>query len=237
MSFINSNLCTLGRYLEKLDEFFSAQSKVIASLVADDSALEISKKREALKIDHIMRDGRELIAESLEGADRVREIVRNLKDFSRPDKEESEHADINECISGAINIVWNQLKYKANLTSELGDIPLIKCYPQQLGQVFMNLLVNASQAIEKQGEIGVRTWYENGKLLVQITDTGCGIPGENLHRIFEPFFTTKDVGKGTGLGLSVTYEIIKNHNGEIIVESEPGKGSTFTVQLPVVMWK
>ena len=117
---------------------------------------------------------------------------------------------------------------------DYGEIPLTKCYAQQLNQVFMNLLVNAAQAIEKQGEIRIRTWNENGSILVSFTDTGCGIPEEVRNRIFDPFFTTKDVGKGTGLGLSISYDIVKNHDGEINVETEQGKGTTFTLRIPVV---
>ncbi len=120
-----------------------------------------------------------------------------------------------------------------HLTKEYGELPHIKCYPRQLNQVFMNLLVNAAQAIEKQGEITIKTTRENGFIKVLITDTGCGIPEEIQSNIFNPFFTTKEIGKGTGLGLSISYEIVKKHHGEIAVESESGKGTTFTISLPV----
>ncbi|MDH4028566.1 MAG: ATP-binding protein, partial [Nitrospirota bacterium] len=133
-----------------------------------------------------------------------------------------------------LNIVWNELKYKTTVKKEYGDIPMTKCYPQQLNQVFMNLLVNAAQAIEKQGEITIRTSNGDGSIYVAVSDTGSGIPADKLGRIFEPFFTTKEVGKGTGLGLSITYDIVKKHNGEIMVDSEVGKGTTFTIRIPVV---
>ena len=126
------------------------------------------------------------------------------------------------------------MKYKATLKKDYGNLPLTKCYPQQMNQVFMNLLINAGHAIEKQGEITIKTWDEDGSIWVVISDTGRGIPKENLNKIFEPFFTTKEVGKGTGLGLSITYEIVQKHNGEITVESEVGKGTTFTVRIPIV---
>ena len=180
-----------------------------------------------------MEDGNELIKESLEGAERVRTIVQNLKSFSRVDESECKSADINECLESTINIVWNELKYKANLVRELGEIPMTRCYPQQINQVFMNLLVNASQAIEKQGEIRVKTWHDATSVYASVSDNGCGIPESVRTRIFEPFFTTKEVGKGTGLGLSITYEIIKKHNGDIYVESEPGNGTTLTIRLPI----
>ena len=129
--------------------------------------------------------------------------------------------------------MWNELKYKATVIKEYGDIPNIRCNPQQLNQVFVNLLVNAAQAIEKQGEIKIKTWNGDGAIHISISDTGGGIPPDKIDRIFEPFFTTKEVGKGTGLGLSITYDIIKKHDGEIDVYSVPGEGTTFTVKIPI----
>ncbi|OGQ98538.1 MAG: hypothetical protein A2521_13600 [Deltaproteobacteria bacterium RIFOXYD12_FULL_57_12] len=151
------------------------------------------------------------------------------------DQAEHKAVDLNECMESTINIVWNELKYKATLKKEYGQLPLTLCYPQQLNQVFMNLLVNAAQAIEKQGEIIVRTWCDNGFINISVADTGSGIPAEHLTRIFEPFFTTKAVGKGTGLGLSIAYDIVtKKHHGEITATSEVGRGTTFVVRIPVV---
>jgi two-component system NtrC family sensor kinase len=206
---------------------------LIESQVDKDAAAKIREKRQALKLDYSLDDGSDLIKESQEGAERVRTIVKNLKSFSRVDEAACKDADINECITSTINIVWNELKYKVKLVKELGEIPLTKCYPQQLNQVFMNLLVNASQAIAKRGEIIVKTWHESGIIYASVSDNGCGMTQEVVNHIFEPFFTTKDIGKGTGLGLSITYDIIKKHNGEITVESEPGMGTTFTVRLPI----
>ena len=237
MGFISSNLGTLGKYLERLDSFIRAQSDLLEMVTDGDSSAGIREKKKALKIDYVLDDGKDLIRESLDGAERVRTIVQNLKSFSRVDEAESKMADINECILSTINIVWNELKYKASLVKELGDIPRTRCNPQQINQVFMNLLVNAAHAIEKQGEVTVRTWHENGSIYASVTDTGCGMTQEVMNRIFEPFYTTKEVGKGTGLGLSITYDIIQNHKGEIMVESEAGKGTTFTVSLPIVEGK
>jgi two-component system, NtrC family, sensor kinase len=237
MGFISSNLGTLLKYQNRMSDFIQAQTELIGKGADEETSAGLRQMRKELKIDYIIEDGRELINESLDGAERVRIIVQNLKTFSRVDESECKHADINECILSTINIVWNELKYKASLIKELGEIPLTKCFPQQLNQVFMNLLVNAAHAIEKQGEITVRTWHDNGSIHAMVKDTGCGMPPEVVNRIFEPFFTTKEVGKGTGLGLSITYDIVKKHNGEIIVESEPGSGTTFTVRLPVVEGK
>ena len=234
MGFISSNLGTLGKYIERMSDFIQAKSEAIDILPDKEIAEALRTKRKALKLDYIIEDGRDLIRESLDGAERVRTIVKNMKSFSRVDEAECKPADINECIVSTINIVWNELKYKASLIKELGDIPLTGCHPQQINQVIMNLLVNASHAIEERGEINVRSWHGNGSIYISVSDTGCGMTPEVINRIFEPFFTTKEVGKGTGLGLSITYDIVKSHNGEITVESEPGKGTTFTVRLPIV---
>jgi two-component system NtrC family sensor kinase len=170
----------------------------------------------------------------MEGAERVQSIVADLKGFSRVNESEYRQADLNEGLGSTINIAWNEIKYKATLKKEFGEIPRTRCLPHQMNRVFMNLLVNAAHAIEGQGVITVRSWEEDGYVCVSVADTGRGIPEADLVRIFDPFFTTKEVGKGTGLGLSITYDIVKKHNGEITVRSEPGKGTEFTVRIPVV---
>lgn len=229
--YILSNLSTMQNYLGKLLDYINAQTEALASVPAGEGLAVMRKK---MKIDYITKDIKDLLRESLEGAERIKEIVHNLKSFSRMDEAEYKAASLNECLEQTIKIIWNELKYKARLTKHYGELPLIKCYPQQLNQVFMNLLLNAVQAIDKQGEITITTGEREGSVFVVIQDTGCGIPEEKLHRIFEPFFTTKEVGKGTGLGLSISYDIIKHHNGEISVESEVGKGTGFTVVIPIV---
>jgi signal transduction histidine kinase len=142
-------------------------------------------------------------------------------------------ADLNKIMETSINIAGNEIKYVADVVRQLGDIPEVLCHPQQLSQVFINLLTNASHAIEGHGTITVRTWSDDGFVCASVSDTGKGIPEEIRSRIFEPFFTTKDVGKGTGLGLSICYDILLKHGGEIRVESEIGQGTTFVVSLPV----
>lgn len=234
MSFIKSNMGSLGTYVKKIMDFVQAQSEAMTALGLPEVEEGLGELRKKLKLDFILGDINQLIEESLEGAERVKKIVHNLKSFSRVDEAEYKAADINECMESTLNIVWNELKYKAEVHKEYGELPLTKCYPQQLNQVFMNLLVNAAQAIEKQGEIRIKTWNGNGYVNVSISDTGEGIPDDRLNKIFEPFFTTKSVGKGTGLGLSITYDIIKKHNGELHVESEPGTGTIFNIKIPVV---
>lgn len=234
VGFVTSNLGTLRKYMGRIAEFLAVQTEIVLGCASSEAAGGLMEKRKRLKIDFIMSDAEKLISESLDGAERVKTIVQNLKSFSRVDQAEVKAADINECIEISLNIVWNELKYKAHVKKEYGALPITKCIPQQLNQVFMNLLLNAGQALEKEGEITIQTWATDGSIFVSISDTGCGIPEENLNRIFEPLFTTKPVGKGTGLGLSITYDIIKKHKGDIFVSSRPGKGTTFTIRLPVV---
>ena len=234
MGFISSNLGTLRKYLQRLTEFVHTQTKIIETIDDADLMRELEEKRKGLKIEYVLKDGIDLIEESLEGAERVRSIVQNLKGFARIDEAERKAVIINECIESTIKIVWNELKYKAKVTLDLGEIPMTRCFPQQLNQVFLNLVVNAGQAIETEGEIVIKTWHDEASIFISFADNGSGIPPEVIEHIFEPFFTTKEVGKGTGLGLSITYDIIKNHGGEIVVDSEPGKGTCFTVRLPVV---
>jgi signal transduction histidine kinase/CheY-like chemotaxis protein len=238
VGFIMSNLNSLHKYINKMTEFIEVLADVrtgnsdpAVSLRASD---RVGEYRKAHKIDYIVEDARNLIKESFDGAERVKKIVQDLKSFSRVDEAEFKMADINAGIESTINIVWNELKYKAALHKEYGDIPQTKCNPGHLNQVFMNILVNAAQAIEKKGDISIKTWRSDGHINVSISDTGPGIPADKITRIFEPFFTTKEVGKGTGLGLSIAYDIIQKHNGYIGVDSELGKGTTFMIKIPVV---
>ena len=233
MGFITSNLGSLEKYVERISEYLDYVSSEVGNL--DEGVItRIVEHRKKLKIDYIRDDILQLIKESQEGAGRVKRIVQDLKSFSRLDEKEYKYADINDCLESTLNIVWNELKYKAKVIRELGKLPQVMCYPQQLNQVFMNLLVNAAQSIEKQGEITIRTSLDHDDINIVVADTGCGIPEENLGHLFEPFFTTKDVGKGTGLGLSIAYDIIKKHGGDIKVESQIGRGTTFSVRLPLV---
>ncbi len=234
VGFIMSNLTTLGKYGERLAGFIQAQADALAASPSPEKTAELAELRRRLKLDQIIADLGQLISESIDGAERVKKIVQDLKSFSRIDEAEWQTTDINGCLESTLNIVWNELKYRAVVNREFGGLPLTRCNPGQLNQVFMNLLVNAAHALEREGTITVRSWHGDGAVHVAIADTGCGIPEEILKKIFDPFFTTKEVGKGTGLGLSISYDIVKKHGGEIRVESEVGKGTTFTVTLPVI---
>ncbi len=231
--YIGSNLNTLHKYIQKIDDFFSAQTEAILSL-GEEKTAELKTLRKKMKIDFIVDDIKDLVSESLEGIDRTKDIVMGLKNISRKDQDVQSMADINECLESTLKVIWNELKYKTTVEKEYGDLPKTKCFPQQLSQVFMNLLVNAGHAIEEKGTISIKTRMEDDSIFVSISDTGCGIAPENLEKIFEAFFTTKEIGQGTGLGMSIASEIIQKHNGEIDVESKVGQGTKFTIKIPVV---
>jgi signal transduction histidine kinase len=169
-----------------------------------------------------------------EGARRTNKIMGDLKSFSRPVNEEPAPVDINHCLTTTCSLAYPEFKYRIELTLDLAEnLPLVEGAQGQLNQVFMNLLLNAMQAQPGNGTILIRTWFAEDKVHVLIRDSGHGIPADVIDRIFEPFFTTKKVGKGTGLGLSISYGIIKKHQGEILVRSEPGSGTEFEIILPL----
>jgi PAS domain S-box-containing protein len=223
IGFVASNMSSLERYLADLFD-------IIDNCGGADH-MERSKAEKDYAF--IKEDVRQLLAESRDGLSRVRKIVQDLKDFSRVGEAEWQWADLHKGLDSTLNIVWNELKYKCKVAKEYGDVPEIYCLPSQLNQVFMNLLVNAAQAIETHGEVTIRTGRTGAEVWVEIADTGRGVPKEYLSRIFDPFFTTKPVGQGTGLGLSLSYGIVLKHQGRIEVDSEVGRGSTFRVVLPI----
>lgn len=233
MGYISSNMNSLWKYAEKLAQFIEFQGQALEKCADDATKAMVGDLKRQIKLDFIMKDFRELITESLEGSKRVSKIVQDLKSFSRADSNEAVPADLNECIKSTLNVVRNEIKYVAELELSLGDLSLVVCRPQQISQVIMNLLVNAAHSISGKGIITLTTRQLDDTVEISVSDTGCGISPENMQKIFEPFFTTKEAGKGTGLGLAISRDIIRKHNGELLVTSEPGKGTTFTVKLPV----
>ena len=163
--------------------------------------------------------------------ERIMNIVRSLKNFARLDEAERKKVNIHEGIESTLSLMRHQLKSRIRIVKCFGDIPEIECYPNELNQVFMNILVNAAQAIKHRGEITVKTWREGDRVKIAISDTGVGIPPENLSKVFDPGFTTKGVGLGTGLGLSICYKIVQEHRGTIEAESSK-QGTTFTISIP-----
>ncbi len=235
IGYINSNLGTLQRYTDDLINLVECYQQLESQLKMDQPELiqQSCALKKNIDLEYIKEDLPDLVRESQEGAERVRQIVQDLKEFSHVDEAEWQWVDLHHGLDSTLNIVRNELKYKAEIHKEYGDLPQVECLASQLNQVFMNLLVNAAHAIEKQGIITLRTGCDENEVWVKISDTGKGIPEKNLKRIFEPFYTTKAVGIGTGLGLSLSYSIIKKHHGHIDVVSEKNRGTQFTIHLPI----
>ncbi len=231
VGFVNSNLGSLQQYVGKLLTLLGAYEQHEAELAAE-SRNELAKLKKEIDIAYLRDDVRDLLNESLGGLQRVKRIVQDLKDFSHVGESEMQWANLEDGLESTLNVVWNELKYKAEVIKDYGKIPEVECIPSQLNQVFMNLLVNAGHAIKEKGTITLRTWQDSEDVCVEVSDTGSGIPPEIINRIFDPFFTTKPVGTGTGLGLSITHGIIRKHNGRIEVTSELGKGTTFRIFIP-----
>jgi len=177
----------------------------------------------------------QLINESIEGSRRVKEIVENLRNFSRLDEAEFKLADIHEGLESTLMLLNNDLKNRITVHKDYGDFPPIYCLPGYLNQVFMNLLLNALQAINGPGNIWITTELKNKSVVISIKDDGAGISADKMDRVFEPFYTSKPVGEGTGLGLSISYGIIERHSGTIVVTSKVGRGSEFVINLPTTI--
>ncbi len=233
IGYINSNLTSLKNYVEDLLALAAIYEQAEPALADTGQLRQIEAFKHKIDLEFLKTDVLDLLDESHEGASRVKKIVQDLKDFSHAGGDDDwQWADLHAGLESTLNIVNNEIKYKASVVKEFGDIPQAWCLPHQLNQVFMNLLVNAAHAIENEGTITVRTGVEIDHIWVEVSDTGKGIAPEHVNKIFDPFFTTKPVGKGTGLGLSVSYNIIKKHNGEIQLDSRVGEGTTFRIVLP-----
>lgn len=235
ISFVRSNFTSLKEYVDHLLTVDAAYSKVEARLNAEYAQSFESVRQIKTEADHdfIIGDLPKLISESIDGLERVRSIVKDLKDFSRAGEAEWQWADIQPEIESALKMVSNEIKYRATVKREYGNLPMAYCIPAQLNQVFMNLIVNAMQAIDERGCITIRTGSDDHAIWVEVQDDGCGIAEENMQRIFDPFYTSKPRGQGTGLGLSLSWGIVQRHKGKIDVDSKLGAGSTFRVTLPI----
>jgi two-component system NtrC family sensor kinase len=229
LAFVFNNLVTIHRdakdLIRGLDEYRLAVAAV------PDLAGKLKEVEDDLELTTAQRELMQYVEDSREGLDRVKNIVLNLRNFSRLDEGETKVVDVTEGIESTLKIIAHLMKDRIDVEREYGPVPKVECYPGPLNQVFMNLLVNATQAIQSKGKITIRVSEAEGMVRVAIADTGCGIPAEVIQRIFDPFFTTKPVGAGTGLGLSTSYGIMQKHGGHIQVDSTPGLGSTFTVVL------
>ena len=230
--FVYSNLQSLRKYAQELSEVLSAAKGKAETDKAGAINIFLAKWKEH-DLDFVLNDLPELLGQSLKGVERIIRIVRGLSRFAHMNEDRPETINLNELLDSTIELLWNEIKHKVKMVKDYGELPAIKGNANQLSQVFVNLIMNALQAMDKGGLLTVITRPVDGALEIQIKDTGAGIAPEHLSKIFDPFFTTKPVGQGTGLGLSISYEIIRAHGGDIKVESELWKGTTFSLRLPL----
>ena len=230
--FIYSNMESLGRCADSLQQLLAVYDRgpLSAELASRAGAI-----KQNIHYETMLPELCSIIADCQEGARRIRDIVLNLRTFCRLDEAELKQVDLHVGLDATVRLLPQY--YSSNhirLKRQYGNLPPVECFAGQLNQVWMNLLTNAAQAIgNRDGEVRIETGLKNEEVMVRISDTGNGIGSENLNKIFDPFFTTKPVGEGTGLGLSISYGIIERHGGTITVESEPGRGSTFTTLIPM----
>ncbi|MCS7014127.1 MAG: ATP-binding protein [Chloroherpetonaceae bacterium] len=239
LGFVTNNLSVIERNVGILERALREYQKM-EKMLREGELAELEAQLEnirsmVLRIEELslVERTRRTISESNIGLQRIQELVTNLRNFSRLDEATCKLVNLAESIDSALMIATNMVKHKAEVIKNYAPNLMVECYPAQLNQVFLNLITNATQAIEKFGKITITTLTEGDKAIIKIADTGIGIPEENLKKIFEPFFTTKPVGQGTGLGLSIVYKIIEQHHGTIQVASEVGRGTEFTITLPL----
>jgi len=230
LNFISNGVVPLERSIEDLRELLELFEQ---GAIPEPDRERIEEFKEEIEFEDTVATLGSLLDTIREGARRATIIVRDLRNFSRLDEADSKVADLHEGLEGTLNLLRPRLGDRIRVVRDYGEVPEFEFCPAQINQVFMNLLSNAEQAIEREGTITIQTRLVGGEVRIEITDTGCGIPPEHESRIFEPFFTTKDVGEGTGLGLAISYGIVKQHDGSIEVRSTPGEGSSFAVRLPL----
>lgn len=236
MSFISSNIESLEDYMTKVEQLLRQYEKLVSASDKDSTELHqvVEEVKKEIDLNFILSDFPTLLTDTKEGIVRVKEIVKGLKDFSHTDHENTlALANINECIETTLKVVNNELKYHCKIITDLKEIPKTYCSVGQIQQVLLNLLINAGHAIKENGIIQIKTGANERFIRIRIQDNGCGISPKQMEKLFDPFFTTKPIGQGTGLGLSISYGIIEEHGGKITVQSEVGKGSIFTIMLPI----
>jgi signal transduction histidine kinase len=221
--------------LQPVDLIFGADKAALDKLVkhVEDARRKLFEARTALEKSPLLKDAKELLTDASEGLSQLGSLVLNLKGFSRVDRDGMDSMDLNEGLESALMIAQHQLRDRVHVVRRFGQLPKVRCMPSQINQVFLNLITNASQAIDGEGTITIESKQIGNHVEISIEDTGSGIPDDVLPKIFDPFFTTKPVGEGTGLGLSIVHKIIKGHGGTIKVRTTPKKGSVFTLSLPV----
>ncbi len=230
LGFVHSNLKNLNKFFKRITELIEYGDQLE---LPENIAKAIEVKKEEIQYDYLNGRIKKILERSGIGIDRIKKIILDLKTFSRLDAAEFSDADINNAIDTTLSILTHEYKGRIEIIKNYASLPQVRCNLSKLNQVFMNLLVNACHAIEGTGTITITTTEEKDMVIVDISDTGKGIPQEMLTQIFNPFFTTKPVGQGTGLGLSISYKIVEEHGGRISVNSTPGKGTTFIITIPL----
>lgn len=238
ISFITSNLGTLKSYVEVMAQLTAGYRSYLKCAKQGSVQPDILEKMHQLEeeeedIEFVLEDIEGLLTDSIEGSKRIKDIVQGLMSFSRVDDAQVSNEDIHEGINSTLKVVANEIKYNCEVIKNFGVLPLVSCNLAQVNQVFMNLIVNAAQAMESQGTITITTKIDGANAVLEFRDNASGIPANKIGSIFDPFFTTKPIGSGTGLGLSISYGIIQRHGGTIEVDSEVGVGTTFSVRLPL----
>jgi signal transduction histidine kinase len=223
----------LKRDVEDLLRILKEYESMVTKLDLDDKFNDVKTLKEELDLPYMREEISKLLEGISAGAQRSGQIVKGLRSFARLDEDGFIPADIHEGLDDTLTMLENKTKEKILIHKKYGEIPLIKCFPAKINQVFLNVLTNSIQAMEGNGEIHIETGQSDGFVIISIKDNGKGMETEVKKHIFEPFFTTRDIGEGTGLGLSISYGIIEQHKGKIEVQSEPGKGAEFKVFLPV----
>lgn len=232
VGFVSHNMVLFERYFQQFERFFCLQQELIKSLASDEIKAGWKKSCCDFKVEEIFEEIPVMLEECRDGTTRITQIVQGLRTFIRNETPKYQLTDLHLCLKSTLSMLRYELKGKVQVVFDFGDIPKLNCYPQQMNQLFMNLFLNACQAIDGTGEIRVRTRERDKQIIIVISDTGYGISQEALGKIYEPFFSTKPIGLGTGLGLSIVYEIVMRHHGTISVESEVGHGTSFTLTFP-----
>ena len=244
VGFISSNLGTLRDYIEDVRQVIDAQRFSIKTAtecrdvehyaaINAKAIVNLNALLKKIDLDFLMGDMNDLLDESIDGVNRIRKIVADLLDFSRSHSSDYKHADINALLEKTLSMAWNELKYKTEVNRDFGELPAVYCNDGKMAQVFLNLLLNASHAIEERGSITITTRHIGDDISIMIADSGVGMPKNIISNIFDPFFTTKNVREGTGLGLHIVRSVIEAHQGTISVDSQVGQGTSFIILLPV----
>ena len=236
LAYVISNVAAAQEYIESYDRLIAfIQTHEIAQLMPEALQQQWAELLVESDLEFMQQDYPDVMADTREGLDRVRDIVHSLRSFSRVQDAERQPADLVDALKSTLRLLHNEIKHRVNVVLELTELPLVRCNLNEMNQVFTNLIINAVHAMKEatRPELRISSYVEEGWAVLRFEDNGCGMADDVVKEIFTPFYTTKPVGEGTGLGLSITWGIIQDHDGEISVDSEPGKGTRFTIRLPV----